>query len=161
MIKMKKAKLHCQDCDATGLHTGHLEAKGTATICSTCQGKGFIEAEYQPFTRKKKMRGIKKVFESAYGCPIYVNGEATYELENGTQVVVNFDNYDCSYEDWFNGVKSPILLKELTCPLIASNQNTDVVTQMGCTEFAFMGTPIGHWECYKDKHKCWERYEVK
>ena len=58
MIKMKKAKLHCQDCDATGLHTGHLEAKGTATICSTCQGKGYIEAEYQPFTRKKKMRGI-------------------------------------------------------------------------------------------------------
>lgn len=159
--KVKKVKIECQDCDTTGLHIGHLEGKGTATICTTCNGNGYIEAEYIPFKKRKRLRGVKKVFQSAFGCPIFVDGEGTYELENGNQIIVNFDNYNCSYDDWFNNNQTPILLKELTCPLIASNQDINVVEKMRCNDFAEMGNPIAFWACYENRDKCWMKYDEK
>lgn len=160
MSELKKVKIGCQDCDSTGLHVGQLEGDGTATLCATCQGKGYIDAEYEPFKKRKKRTGVKKVFQSAFGCPIYIKGQAMYELEDSTQIEVDFDKYDCSYKEWLNGEKTPIVLQELSCPLIASSQDIKVVECMGCTEHIVMGTPIGLWDCYKDRSNCWEKYNI-
>ena len=161
MSKLKQVKLACQDCNATGLHTGQFTGKGTATICATCKGEGYITAEYEPFKKRRKLRGVKKIFQSAFGCPIFVDGVEQYELENGDIIEVNFNDYDCSYNNWVNGDKSPILLKELACPLIYSSKDLEVVKQMGCNEHAILGTPVGAWDCYKTKHVCWEKYKDK
>lgn len=155
MAELKKVKVACQDCGRTGLYVGELTKQGTATICLTCGGKGYIDAEYEPFTKRAKKSGIKKVFVSAFGCEIFATGQATYELEDGTITVVDFDKYNCTYKDWFNGDKSPILLEELTCPLIASNQSLDIATELKCAEKSELDTPIGCWACYKTRELCW------
>lgn len=158
MLERVNVKIHCQDCDASGLHIGHLETDGTATICPTCRGKGYIEAEYIPFKSKKRITGVRKVFQSAFGCQLFESGEEIYELQNGNKIKINFDEHDCSYDDWFDKNKSPILLTELTCPLIASNQDIDVVLQMECDKDMDLGTPIGLWKCYENKEECWKKY---
>lgn len=158
MGELKKVKIKCQDCEGTGLFIGQLETKGTATICTTCKGNGYIDAEYEPFKKRGKRKGVKKIFESAYGCQIFANGTATYELADGTVLDVDFDKLNCSYDGWLNGTEKPILLTEFTCPLIASCQSIKVVEEMGCSEFAEMGNPIGTWKCYKDRNNCWEKY---
>lgn len=155
---LKTVKVACQNCDTSGLHVGGLEGKGTATLCPTCKGKGYVEATYEPFKKRKRITGIKKVFESAFGCKIFPKGEATYELEDGTQIVINYDSYDCSYKDWFNGDKSPILLTQLSCPYIHSMQNYEVATLMECAKGSDLDLPIGCWSCYKDRAKCWDKY---
>lgn len=58
-IRVIKAK--CRSCDGTGLYSGICEAKGEAVICSTCQGTGCERITYTPFTKRRGMRGIKRV----------------------------------------------------------------------------------------------------
>lgn len=159
--KAKTVKIACQNCDSTGLHVGSLETKGTATICTTCKGKGYVEATYEPFVARKHLTGIKKIFESAFGCKIFQKGEATYELEDETQIVVNFNDYECCYKDWKENNKSPILLTQLSCPYIHSSQNYEVATLMECSKNADLDLPIGCWSCYKDREKCWNKYIIK
>ena len=60
-------------CKGTGLYSGWAEPKGTAVICSYCNGKGWYTYFYKVFSKRKKLKGIKSVRISKTG----VNGSAS------------------------------------------------------------------------------------
>lgn len=55
-------KFECNSCGATGLYKGFAEPKGTAVVCSTCGGKGYISNGKTIFSGVKKKDGISRVF---------------------------------------------------------------------------------------------------
>jgi hypothetical protein len=64
--KTKRVLKHqCMDCEGTGLYQGMCEAADEAVICLECEGTGEARFEYEVFTGRRPMRGIKTVRWSA------------------------------------------------------------------------------------------------
>lgn len=57
----------CESCSGTGLYSGFAEPKGTAVICLSCGGQGWVQTRYREFTGRKKKAGIKSIRASAGG----------------------------------------------------------------------------------------------
>lgn len=58
---MPKLKCECSSCRGTGLYSGFAEPKGTAVICHSCEGQGWVNLSYTEFVGRKKKRGIKSI----------------------------------------------------------------------------------------------------
>lgn len=58
---MKTLKQECQDCNGTGLYSGMCEPKGTAVVCLSCDGRGWLQHQYNEFIGRKKKCGIKTI----------------------------------------------------------------------------------------------------
>lgn len=61
---MIKIKHECESCGGTGLYCGFAEPKGTAVICLTCGGRGWVESRFKEFTGRKKRAGVKSISRS-------------------------------------------------------------------------------------------------
>ena len=61
---MKPIMAECSACDATGIYSGMAEAKYEGVICLRCQGTGCERISYQPFTARRRRRGIRTVRRS-------------------------------------------------------------------------------------------------
>lgn len=61
---METVKVECSACGGTGLYSGFAEPKGTAVICFDCDGSGYEEIAFTPFTHRKGKRGINIVKRS-------------------------------------------------------------------------------------------------
>jgi len=59
-----KVKAKCRSCGGTGIYSGFAEAEGEAVICLACDGTGCEEIHYEPFTGRKKRKGITKIRKS-------------------------------------------------------------------------------------------------
>lgn len=55
---------NCESCGATGIYHGFAEHPGEGVICLNCNGKGYVDYTYTPFTARKTRRGITKVYRS-------------------------------------------------------------------------------------------------
>lgn len=62
--KQEKIVHECRDCKGTGLYSGFCEAQGEAVICVRCEGKGWVEYSYTPFTGRKRRVGVKSIRRS-------------------------------------------------------------------------------------------------
>lgn len=92
-------KCECGACNGTGLYMGWTCHEGAAQICRECKGTGMTELSYVPFTGRKEMQGVKRVFPTTSGIHLYPD---THSFNDG---VVYFGEYGCSYEDWKAGVE--------------------------------------------------------
>jgi hypothetical protein len=72
----------CQECGGTGLYRGMLEPKGTAVVCVRCIGTGCQYISYRPFTKRKTLKGVKKVYR--------VGGFFTPEKERDKMTIAEF-----------------------------------------------------------------------
>jgi hypothetical protein len=82
----------CKSCKGTGLYVGLAERDGAAVVCTTCKGTGchHMKIEYDDFTGKKPIKGIKRVFQVNPGIVI---GE-----EKGQCKLSDFGGMP--YKDW-------------------------------------------------------------
>jgi len=54
-------KAQCSGCNGQGVYHGKAEPRGTAVVCSRCDGAGYETISYIPFTGLMPRKGIKRV----------------------------------------------------------------------------------------------------
>jgi hypothetical protein len=59
--KKKTIKAVCGSCGGSGLYQGFCEAKGHPVVCLSCNGTGCEEIQYEPFEKRRVIRGVKSV----------------------------------------------------------------------------------------------------
>ncbi len=74
-------KIECRSCGATGLYKGFAEPKGTAVICSTCGGKGYVLQTGTLFSFVKKKEGIQRVLMDGGAWFARGHGDKTISIE--------------------------------------------------------------------------------
>lgn len=104
MKETATVRSECKDCGGTGLYKGWCCHEGAAMVCQKCNGEGYIEIEYTPFTGRKKATGIKRVFQAAAWRHFYPR---IHTFNDGN--TVEFDKFGCTLEEWEAGkVPTPI-----------------------------------------------------
>ena len=98
--EMVTVKSECSECGGTGIYVGIACHDGAGVVCCHCEGKGFIEISYKPFTCRKTREGIKRVFLPEKYKTFY----PTDRTENGK--TVKYSEFGCTFEEWQKG-KSP------------------------------------------------------
>jgi hypothetical protein len=85
-----KVKAECGSCSATGVYCGFAEPKGTGVVCLNCDGSGWVDIEYTPFSVLKRRKGVDTVKRS-----------------RGSFIVTGVGPVgdSVSYEEFFNGKK--------------------------------------------------------
>lgn len=58
---MKILRIECDACGGTGLYSGMCEAAGQAVVCLDCSGTGCKNISYEPYTGRKRKRGVKGI----------------------------------------------------------------------------------------------------
>lgn len=101
----------CSDCGGTGLYITPTCYNGTATICQRCEGSGCIENSYKPFTGRKRIDGITRVFLPKKYADFYPED---HTFENGK--TVHYSQFGCTYEEWEKG-ETPLPWTEDTSPV--------------------------------------------
>lgn len=139
----------CPDCKGTGVYVGMAERDGFAVQCKTCDGTGKYVAKiwWADFTEKKKKDGIHTVLQGNPGFCVSSKGE--------------FDFGGMSYQDWFNGKPFPPKseMRAFTCPLWwYQNVDYDKKPDWDCSS-ALLGRKFSDCQLFKEKHKCWERFD--
>ena len=140
MITIKR---ECIPCGGTGLYAGFGESKDTAVVCHTCSGTGeeTVKILDKPFTRRKKRKGIKKVYETNPGWKL------TSEMKGGLL-----------YKDWLNGrTFRGTELRDHVCPCWWY-QNVNYERKPKWEE-CFSVNAFKECKCFKNKDKCWERFD--
>lgn len=101
MKETATVRCECKDCGGTGLYLGWTCHEGAAMICQKCNGEGYVDIQYTPFTARKKATGIKRVFQAAAWRHFYPK---THTFNDGN--TVEFDKFGCTLEEWEDG-KAP------------------------------------------------------
>ena len=144
--------IECRACGATGLYKGMAERGACAVVCCDCKGTGKKTIHVKEFKGRKKRDDIKRVFGGSYG---YAHTDKdTVAEEGGT---LHFSRFGCTYEDWLKGAK-PKPMEELYCPYIYDNQGIGNEPFLECADEHMWSCSITDCTHYKDKHKCWERW---
>jgi len=156
-MKEFRVKEVCQSCKGTGLYSGMGESKDTAVVCRTCKGTGCNEYvhTYEDFTQRKDAQGIKRVYETNPGIKI---GEGT--LEDGTEIKLS-DFGGMPFKEWEAGLpfKRGMEMRKFTCPSWWF-QSANYKLKPGWDEcYSSLGGYISNCKCFKDKDKCWERFD--
>lgn len=100
MADQKKVtvRARCSDCGGTGIYLSPTCYNGAGMVCENCKGNGWVEISYTPFTARKRLKGVKRIFEAKkYG--VFFSTDHTFE--DGT--TVNYSEFGCTYEEWENG----------------------------------------------------------
>lgn len=147
----------CKSCDGTGIYVGMGERDGAGVICTTCKGTGCqkYKFEYEPFTKRKITKEVKRVFIKGYG---YCITTKPITLDNGT--FVDFSKEGVSYEQFLNG-EMPKHIKHMGCPMMADQgacHNIKGFTERCNKENGGYVSYIPDCKC-KNKMKCWEVFE--
>lgn len=105
MRKQKKMTLiyECEECGGSGIYTHNPSFHdGAALVCRSCNGKGYMEFNYTPFTgRKPTPSGVKRIFKAKpFSGPYY---SENHTFEDGK--TVEYSKYGCTVEEWEKGVK--------------------------------------------------------
>jgi len=145
----------CEQCDGTGLQRGVLNKEGAAFVCPYCGGSGGVVRRIIPFEGRKRLEGVKRVYDNHYGYKI----SAVDVIDNDGRII-EFSKWGCSYEDWLAGVE-PAPMKGLVCPYLQynngiGNEPLGEKCARGVTSY-----PIHNCKHYADKAKCWEEFEQK
>ena len=156
---MKKTiQVVCVDCGGTGLYQGMCEKKGCAVVCAGCSGEGGHAYTYEEFEKRKRSKGIKRVFKSSFGYGHCADDFATKEGKK-----IEFSKGGCEYEAWRDG-EEPKPVKELYCPYLWTHQNLQSEDKNGlyktrCSKQNLWGCSISNCGLFKEKDKCWEIFE--
>jgi hypothetical protein len=62
-----RVKHECGSCHGTGLYSSMGESKHAAVVCRPCKGSGCRETVFQPFTGRKELPGIQRVYQANPG----------------------------------------------------------------------------------------------
>lgn len=156
-MKEINLEIECQSCDGTGVYVGMGERDGAAVVCYICEGTGCQKYHftYVPFTKRKINEKAERVFIKGYG---YCVGTKPITLSNGT--FVDFSKEGVSYKEFLSG-KMPKHIKHMGCPMMADRgacQNKKgFVAKCNKKNDGYLNHIPS---CkYKDKVKCWERFE--
>ena len=135
-----KIKTVCKSCKGTGVYKGMAEIKNVGVVCSRCKGTGCDEIEYEPFTKKERKAGIKKIFE-------YNPGIGIDDTVRGGM----------SYNDWFDGKPFPPKseIREFTCPAWWYHN----IKLCPVTNQILPGTCFSDCPYFKNKEMCWEHHD--
>jgi hypothetical protein len=155
-----KAKAQCSSCGGTGLYKGMAEKDGSAVVCYTCKGTGCedINISYTPFSKKKTIRRVKRVFRDSCG---YMHAPDDVTTKEG--ITIKFSEGGCTYKEWLNG-ESPKPVKDLYCPYLWTRQGLQSKDVGGlykdrCNKCGLLGSYISDCKFWGDKATCWEIYE--
>lgn len=142
----------CESCNSTGLYRGFAEGEGAAVVCKGCDGTGkaVFEMTYTKFTRRKKRRGVTRVFQANVGIGIGPGKDKEHKLE---------DFGGMSFKDWDAGKPfGPTTeMRNFVCPAWWY-QTVDYKKKPDWKECQASG---GFSKCpsFKGKAKCWERFD--
>ena len=93
-------KCECSDCAGTGLYRGWTCHDGAVIVCNKCNGTGAIEFSYIPFTERKKVTGVKRVFANVEWHHVYPE---KHIFDDGT--AIDYSQFGCTYEEWEAGAQ--------------------------------------------------------
>lgn len=93
-------KCECSDCGATGIFKGWNCHDGAASVCRRCKGTGAVELSYTPFTERKKVTDVKRVFVNVSHMHVF---PSKYTFDSGN--TIDFSQYGCTLEEWEAGVE--------------------------------------------------------
>lgn len=151
-MKEFRVKEVCRSCSGTGLFSGMGEGPGVAVVCHTCNGTGCHEFthSYEEFVERKERSGIKWVIETNPGIGIGENAFIKYKDFGGM-----------SYDDWKNGRKfvQGMEMRNYTCPAWWY-QSANYKLKPDWDEcMSSLGGYISNCKFFKDKEKCWVRFD--
>ena len=154
-MSKKNMIIECSECKGTGLYVGLAERNGAAVVCYRCQGKGYVDFEYNEFFGRKKRDDVIRVYETGYGYVISAT-DATLEKHG---VDIKFSKAGCTYEDWLSGSGDPSNpIKELYCPFIWNNTGMGNEPLKRCKEGCEYGRRISDCKFFNQKEECWKEY---
>jgi len=142
----------CPSCDGTGVYVGMAERDGYAVECHTCHGTGkhLFKHEYAEFTGRKENKEVKQVVKVNPGIVLGVS-------KTGKQL----DFGGLSYDEWKHGItfSKGTEMREFSCPawwyqLADYSKKPD-------WETCLFGGRFDQCQHFKDKHKCWERFDLE
>lgn len=157
-MKILKKNIECRSCGGTGIYVGMGEQDGASIICRTCNGTGKEEFEfhYNEFTKRKKRKGIKRVYLDGMGyciAPKKINFENIGEIDLSKEGI--------SYEEFLNG-KMPNHIYKLGCPMLADQGACHGIKGFvdKCEDLngGWVGN-ISSCKNIKNKKECWDRFE--
>lgn len=136
-------ELECPVCSATGIQVTEGDRFGLGTVCSRCQGKGFIVQKIRLFSGRKRHPSCQCVIRHNFGVVLSPGIPGLGEIP---------------YEDWLRGKSFPEKseVRLLSCPKWYYETLTGNPDWAECVKDGQM-----HHECerFSDKHKCWERFD--
>jgi len=142
-----KTEIECDSCKGSGLYVGMAERDGAAVVCGMCKGKGHYtyEFKYKEFTKLRVRKDIKQVVQVNPGICI------SSEINCGGM----------SYKDWLAGksFKKGMEMREYTCPAWWYQTANYSAIPKFCPNM--LGLSFSDCEFFKQKNKCWERYDKK
>ena len=147
----------CDKCHGTGLYRGVCEKDGAAVVCHYCNGSGSVIKTVIPFEGKKRLEGVKRVYDSAYNRFI-----SAVDLMGDDGRIIEFSKWGCTYEEWLAGVE-PAPMKGLVCPYLQYNKGIghEPLGEKCIEGIGPISFPIDKCKHYADKAKCWEEFEQK
>jgi hypothetical protein len=149
-MKTFAVNIVCRSCKGTGLYVGMGERSGAAVICHTCKGTGCekFQIEYEPFTVRKDIRGIRRVYKTNPGICIGDGNGHTLEEFGGMP-----------FKEWEAGLPFPSKSENrmYTCPAWWYQQENyklkpDWETCIGMGSFSSC-------KHFSTKAKCWKRWD--
>lgn len=148
-FKVVKFTQECPVCNGYGTITRTAEMEMFAAICHICHGKGCIEnnVKYKKFTKRKVNEKLNRIFPER--CPVITG------LEYNTGM---------SYQEWLEGKPFPKRSEpRKTCCPTQWKRWTDPAN---CPEWVecenyWEKKSYDYCDFYKDKQKCWERYDAE
>jgi len=160
---MKKIEIliECPSCEGSGVYQGIAEGEGTGVICYKCKGSGafLYQFEYRPFTGRKIIEGIDRVYLNGLG---YKLGLGKIPFSNGIGEI-DMDQEGVSYSEFLNG-EVPKHIKKLGCPMMADQSACHAKKGFVNKCEQLNGGWVGRLsECRKQPRKaeCWKRFEKK
>lgn len=144
-----RIKHECSVCHGTGLYSGYAERNGAAVVCQRCDGKGWEESVFAPFTGRKPKAGVTRVFLTNPG--ICIGSSNGYVLEDFGGMPV---------EDWLEGKPFPAgsEMRRFVCPRWWTQQVGPVKYESSNCNTC-LGGSFRECALFNQKEKCWEDYE--
>ena len=146
----------CESCNGSGLYVGMAEKDGAAIVCVSCKGTGKVHEviTYEDFEKKKKRRGVKRVFKC--NCGIGIGAGKTDK--HGQISLEDFGGMP--YKDWFAGKKFPPKseMRKFSCP-VWYYQSADYDKKPHWKECGFGS--FRDCKYFSTKEKCWDRFDLE
>ena len=141
----------CPACNGTGIYVGFAERDGAGVVCRQCRGAGkqHKAIEYDDFEGRKKREKTERVYECNPGISIG-KGSGRFCLHYWGGM---------SYSDWLSGLPFPpgSEMRVSVCPAWWAQS----AGRERRPEWAECNGWGGFTQCehFKEKHKCWERWD--